>query len=400
MPGLPAARLHAMVWVVLAGVFVPWVMGGAIIAGFNVTGWSWVIPTTFSALVLLAGLHRVALPLGPWIPWAVVAIANCLLRGDGPGALQTTVQMLAPLIVGCAASTLRWGDDRVRALLSVLDRCVLVIMLLLVVRLPGLLSGKLIDHSYMAAEAISVLLFGSIYATRYALGSRFHLGCYVALCLMPLAVLTRGVMAALSLAVVLTPGPLGMRRRLLFLTLLIVAAVFALQSDRIQQRMFHSGGGSWQDMSLANPDFATSGRVPMWETLWVRVGESPWIGHGVNASRSRLGWAGFDLYLPHNDWLRVLHDFGIIGVGTLAFGMAATGLALVRRASREAPSTRVLAYCAAGGFLPLALIMLTDNPLLYVQFYGNLHFLLVGAAFSCCRQVGGAQSFLRLSVRA
>ncbi len=387
-------RVHPLAWLVLAGVFVPWVIGGWTVAGFNVTGWAWVVPTAFAAVVVTAKADRLSFPISIWLPWLGVLVLNGLLRGDDPAALQSLVQMVAPLVVGCAASTLRWEEVQFEALLRTLDRCVFVILALLILRLPGLLSGHLVGHGYMAAEAIAVLLFGAVYAVRYSLGSRVHLVYYGAVCMMPLVVMTRGAMAAIGLSLVLAPGPLRITRRVAFAGIMLLAGLLMLSTERVRQRTFYSGKGTWQDISLSNPDFATSGRVPMWETLWDQVDESPLLGHGLNASRSRMGWAGFELYLPHNDWLKVLYDFGLVGVTALALAMLATGIGLVRRARRMATNGRILAYAAAAGFIPFALIMLTDNPVLYVQFYGNLHFLLLGAAFAgCSARHGCGQSF-------
>jgi hypothetical protein len=46
----------------------------------------------------------------------------------------------------------------------------------------------------------------------------------------------------------------------------------------------------------------------------------------------------------------------------------------------------MLVYGAASAFVPYSLIMLTDNVILYVQFFGNLHFTLIGIIYGALRQ--------------
>jgi hypothetical protein len=52
---------------------------------------------------------------------------------------------------------------------------------------------------------------------------------------------------------------------------------------------------------------------------------------------------------------------------------------------------QMLAYGAATAFVPYAIIMLTDNIILYVQFFGNLHFALIGIIYGALQRERGEE---------
>ena len=72
---------------------------------------------------------------------------------------------------------------------------------------------------------------------------------------------------------------------------------------------------------------------------------------------------------------------GLLGAGIYLFAMAWQAFALVGIAQKSTGAQRMLAYASATAFVPYAVIMLTDNVVLYVQFFGNLHFALIGIIY-------------------
>ena len=125
----------------------------------------------------------------------------------------------------------------------------------------------------------------------------------------------------------------------------------------------------------------------MFDVLWSGVEKRPVLGNGFNSSRTELLKSGLPTYLPHNDWLKLLHDMGCAGAGLYLITMVLQVLFLVRIASRSAGAHRMLAYGAATAFVPYALIMLTDNVTLYVQYFTNLHFVLIGIVYGALRPI-------------
>ena len=65
---------------------------------------------------------------------------------------------------------------------------------------------------------------------------------------------------------------------------------------------------------LATEDLATSGRRYMAEILLIEIAKQPWWGHGANSSEELvLKLSNGQLTHPHNDWLRLLYDYGVVG---------------------------------------------------------------------------------------
>jgi len=109
------------------------------------------------------------------------------------------------------------------------------------------------------------------------------------------------------------------------------------------------------------------GRTIIWEWVISSIKESPLAGHGVGSSERIL--KGYDIGIthPHNDYLRILHDYGAIGFMLWMFGF----LKLLqgtwnnwRHSEGESGSSATALHLSA--FLSLvavALMMITDNPI-------------------------------------
>jgi O-antigen ligase len=237
----------------------------------------------------------------------------------------------------------------------------------------------------MIQPAICSLLFASMYAAFYACGSRRHLWYYAALVALPVICLVRGPMLAAFACLPLSPAPLGKYRRWALCGMLIVAGILVLYTPRFQARMFQSGHGKVEELRWDDPNIKTSGRSVMWGVLWAGVEERPWFGHGLNESRTALLDRGFPTYLPHNDWLKLLYEVGSIGTACYLLTMVVQVLRLRSIGARGTGALRMLAYGASGAFIPFAITMFTDNTILYVQYFCNLHFCLIGFIYGNLR---------------
>jgi O-antigen ligase len=125
----------------------------------------------------------------------------------------------------------------------------------------------------------------------------------------------------------------------------------------------------------------------MWDILWGEIRGDPWTARGLNAHRLTLQSWGMPLELPHNDWLKLWYDLGLLGTAGYLLIMMIQVALLVRIAKRSSfnRSLRMLAYAAATAFVPYAVVMLIDNVTLYVQYFGNLHFALIGLVYGAQR---------------
>jgi O-antigen ligase len=95
---------------------------------------------------------------------------------------------------------------------------------------------------------------------------------------------------------------------------------------------------------------------------------------------------GYFTYAPHNDWLKLLYDIGCVGTSLYLISMIFQMFYLIKIARQATGAYQMLVYGAASAFVPYSLIMLTDNVILYVQFFGNLHFTLIGIIYGALRQ--------------
>jgi O-antigen ligase len=140
-------------------------------------------------------------------------------------------------------------------------------------------------------------------------------------------------------------------------------------------------------VKVGGVDLSVQGRGVFWGATWRSWLESPWIGHGAGSSetivqRQLNAIQAHGYSHPHNDYLRLLHDYGIIGwaLWFIAF------IALLRRTRRDwlrAVATRsssaIIHMTAFLGMLTLGLSMITDNTIVYVFVMAPLG-ILVGAS--------------------
>jgi O-antigen ligase len=125
-----------------------------------------------------------------------------------------------------------------------------------------------------------------------------------------------------------------------------------------------------------------SGRDTMWPVVWHSYLESPWIGKGAGSAGKLVFERTGSLSHPHNDYLRILHDFGLVGLLLWALGF----IILVRktwRAWRYADvSGSQFAHVHLAALLSLAVVgidMITSNPIVYIAIMGPLG-VLVGSS--------------------
>ena len=150
--------------------------------------------------------------------------------------------------------------------------------------------------------------------------------------------------------------------------------------------MFRSGEGGLEDVRMDNPQLQDHGRKSMWRLVEEGIQDSPWFGHGANAVDDEIltPYMGRETH-AHNDWLRILYDYGYCGAGVFVVCMIVQMFhaAVVARKSKDL--TACLLYGGATAYIPFALFMYTDNIILYVAFFGNLQFAMLGMGYAAAR---------------
>jgi hypothetical protein len=368
------------------------------LAGKNIQGWLWVMVAAASLWGLAVRHDRIRFPLWLWAPWAGYVLARTFSGYDN--AFQSTAQILCSVLVGLAASTYTITPSVLKQVNRWLRWSFYAYVVFFVVRvLPWTLSD--IENSGFAAGAITALFFQAYFLCRFLCQGRnwpdlIH---YFAALAIPVVSTNRGPILGSLALVLLVAAPLSLLKRIIIAVVAVGIGLAAFYTPRVQYKMFYSGHGTLADLRLDNPDLNTSGRSTMREMLDDGLARRRWVGHGANAAAAELLSAGAVTHELHNDWLRVRYNYGYLGVALFAVTMALQlGLAYWR-SQRASPEARVLLCAAASCFVPFAVVMFTDNILVYCQFFTIPHFLCLGFGYAASRPMASTNPTRRRSQR-
>ena len=365
--------------------------------GISFSYLGWMVPLAGCGLAALLHQRRISFPLWLWLPWFLWVLIY-LPFANADNVLQRSVMLLTPLAVGAGFSTLQVDALLIEKFHLWLNRFFLIFIATAGISTGLLSTGKLNDVSGFAAGAITASLLAVWYAARYAGGDRRALIYWIVLAMVPVLATTRTGMVAVALTLPLTLAPLPMKKRVIAVALLMVAGLLVFQSERVQAKMFFSGQGTLSDAvsgvvdlfsgeKAESGDFATSGRKSMNDFLVARLDQAYWFGHGANTTEAiSLAIAG--VTHPHNDWLRVRYEYGLLGMLLFALTLLAQMRHTLRRFSRlRSSDAAIFLYVGAGAFIPMALFMSSDNVMLYAAWFGNLQFAMLGLGYGGLRSM-------------
>ena len=196
---------------------------------------------------------------------------------------------------------------------------------------------------------------------------------------------------ALGIAIFLFPlsqVPTRGLRRFFKVGAIIIAAVGLSYAsffyfDGLRER-FLTGDVS---MKIGGITINASGRTAFWRLTEDSIREAPIVGHGAGSAEGLIESFYGDIRHPHNDYLRLFHDYGLIGLTLwfLVFALALVPLwrhwRLLDGLSRSHAKLQLTALLALVGF---ALQMTAENAIVYVFITGPLG-LLVGSALGSQR---------------
>ena len=208
--------------------------------------------------------------------------------------------------------------------------------------------------------------------------------------LVGLATLSRTALAVMLVLLLLATTGMGRTSRLVVLGLSVMLAVGALNVEAFRGRF---GGGDLRMTELAVEGEGTraafsvggldlSGRGWMWLQVGQHALERPLLGHGTGSATTYIRTLPRSpVEHPHNDYLRVFHDQGVVGL--LAILLFGGGAALYFwRLHREAttPLAKQLALASYLATAAYGMIAFTDNPLVYASFFTQNVFMLYALA--------------------
>ena len=108
--------------------------------------------------------------------------------------------------------------------------------------------------------------------------------------------------------------------------------------------------------------FNTSGRASIWQALIDRIDESPILGHGTGSAAETVTQTFVFVTQPHNEYLRIVFDFGFVGLLFFILGM----ITLVSRLSNLLRrNSKPIHLASLIGLLAVLGASTTDNVLIY-----------------------------------
>lgn len=357
--------------------------GGPGLGGFAGTGFAWIVPLTVALFCFLRPRPAAAAPLLIWLPWLVVIL------GHGGAAreryeIQRSIMFICPMIVGLAVSMCRAGPRQLRAFLMLCKFAAVFLWLTILFRTNLVFETALLGWGASGAGLVmTTALLGALFAVEGVIkGVRYLLGWLTMAAIPSLLVARMGIVVSI-VVLPFTAAPLRWQWRLGLLCCGggLMLAVFMLPS--VQQKMFFTGHGELADLTWDNSDLRTNARKAMWDAMLVDIAKKPWLGYGTAAALEWVEGGGWELAHPHNDWLRLLYNYGIIGCAAFLICAGIQIYHLFRIAGSAASlEVRILAYTGVSSFVALFLFMITDNIINYPNFFGNLQFTIIGLVYA------------------
>lgn len=374
--------LPGIVWVIIIATGIA-IMGGKGVLGFRVSGLAWFIPLIFATLTIVRNPEQIRFPLWIWMPWVLLLLIY--LSVSRYPSLQRTAQLICPLVVGVAVSSSAISASQIAGFFRIIKGFAIVIAVIAAFKTGLLLTGKIPPTTGLAAESMTALLLCCLFAAQYAEGKHLSLYWWALMAALPVYALTRTAIICVGVTLPFTLAPLRVDKRVLFLIVAIIVGVTLFYTVRVQKKMFYTHKGTISDVMEGR--LADYGRFYIWESFSSKIKQRPWLGRGTGAGEAFTGAAkGSTHGYPHNDWLLTLYDHGILGTGVYALSIIIASFHAWRRARSAKGGGRSLFFAGASSFVVLAIMMMTDNIMVYSSFYGNLQFTFLGLGYAAERR--------------
>lgn len=144
----------------------------------------------------------------------------------------------------------------------------------------------------------------------------------------------------------------------LVLTCCAFVYVLFFTYEPLRDRFLGGDGG----VSVGGVKFNTSGRSTLWDMTWTSALESPWLGHGPGSASNLIAAVYPNISHPHNDYLRIFHDFGIVGFTLFLLGIIVLLVLVAKRATRLDGEIH---WSALLSLVVVLISAITDNVVIY-----------------------------------
>ncbi len=307
-------------------------------------------------------------PLAFFLIWALAVFTWAVPTRLGLQNMTCVLAFVGFILLGASES--HYDSRLPRRVGTALEISIWIAMIL---NLGEHISAKGSLNPFMTGSGRSFALFALLgiawYVARSRHGSRTSLWLAIVLTLAVLASLSRGsfVVALVLFALArLKPGSKHNWIRLGLLGVLTIGLLcISLFLFPALQARFFEGDTSMRIGSLA---INAMGRTKMWQVTLDSFRESPWIGKGAG-SAAEVVRLSTGLAHPHNDYLRLLHDYGMVGFGLWLLGTYRLLRKTWQAWTYAARYDRVSAHVHLAAFLAgtaFALAMVTQNNLAYI----------------------------------
>lgn len=345
----------------------------------NLHGYVWVTQALTMGLVVVAcPRSRPAFPFWLWVPWLAYIVVQCdWFIFD---AVQRTLMLLvAPLVAWAASAVI--GRRELKWLLRALTPLALVLVAFFVLSTFGLLPRGVGYQE--AAAGMTLALCAAHFAPGLYAGKWSHMVIWF-LCVATAPLSGMRTLTAVALLTPIFPAVrLGVKKRTMALLGCSLLGLAAISLPSFQREMSPTGAEvSPLQVVEGEEELFTSGRDIYWPVFIDEGMEHPIWGGGSDAA-GRFGERRFSgLRHPHNEYIRIFFDYGIIGLLLFFIPFAYCTWDLWRRCRREKDKlVRDALSLSFAGLIMFLLLAITDNVILYIQFYGCLLFCIMGAAY-------------------
>jgi hypothetical protein len=344
------------------------------IAGFQFSGWSWILlfgflaPLTLTEPVRPAAV-RLLLPYLLFLLFACASLAWVDYFGDSASSGR---QFLVQLVVPVLAYLVAWRVRDAAQLWSRLQRTSLIALALAAVAVAltfGDLQGPF--GIQLAPRALSMSLV-VLFLVATASSTSWRYTCLIGGLVIAMTLATGSRMAtAVLLLMLLTSPSLKVRwQARIAMAVLIALLVQSLSTtETFKQRFFFDEDANLLDVVTLSDQLNTAGRRELWPRLWDECRPVSLTGFGIGASYGlTIKITNHSINQPHNDYIRIYCDVGWPG-SVLFWGFFGWAMLRSWQACLGRRRWAQLHGVAAQAVLALLILAITDNPLPYtVQF--------------------------------
>lgn len=369
-------------WSIVLGTFVSACFGGTRVVNKQLCGLMWTLQLTLAGFVILtSNKKRAQYPYWWWLPWIAWAIIRCDW-GDFV-AVQRTIMLTACPLIAVAA----WLAIDTKEQLEWLLRSFMPIVLI-IGPLAILDSRELLPYAGSAplGGTLTTLCMGACYFSAHAYRAPRKGFLMWAFCVACCAMLRGRMATAVTLLTLpMSPLPYKLRFRSIVIGTVLLLGVGALLLPSMMRKNYRDDL-TLSEMWAQRQIFNTDGRRGVWPLFWQEAIKTPVFGAGANADL-RLSTSDRDLdgwTHPHNDYLRILLNYGLVGIVLLGIPIARSLIYFFSLIRRTHDSTLRTAWCTAfTGMGAMCLLAITGNVIIYISFFGFYLFAIIGAAHGC-----------------